>query len=75
MDILWNNCDTKITDIISRKDYEEALRYCCLEHTEIIVGVGKRFVSEYATIALGVLGKDKELCTHIRTKYFSEINA
>ena len=75
VDILWNNCDTKITDIISRKDYEEALRYCCLEHTEIIVGVGKRFVSEYATIALGVLGKDKELCTHIRTKYFSEINA
>ena len=74
VDILWNDCDTKITDIISRKDYEEALRYCCLEHTEIIVGVGKRFVSEYATIALGVLGQDKELCEHIRTKYFSEIN-
>lgn len=74
MDVLWNDCDTKITDIISRKDYEEALRYCCLEHTEVIVGVGTRFVSEYATIALGVLGQDNELSENIRTKYFSEIN-
>ena len=48
--------------------------YCCLEHTEVIVGVGTRFVSEYTTIALGVLGQDNELSEHIRTKYFSEIN-
>jgi len=73
VDVLWNDCDTKITDIISRKDYEEALRYCCLEHTEVIVGVGKRFVTDYATIALGVLGADNELSEHIRNKYLSEI--
>ena len=74
VDILWNDCDTKITDIISRKDYDEALRYCCLEHTEVIVGVGKRFVNDYATIALGVLGSDSELCEYIRKKYLSEVN-
>ena len=74
VDALWTACDAKITDIIARKDYEEALRYCCLEHTEIIVGVGKRFVNDYATIALGVLGENQELSSHIRTKYFSEIN-
>ena len=67
-------CETKITDIINRKDYEEALRYCCLEHTEVIVGVGKRFVSDYATIALGVLGDDAQLSASIKAKYFSEIN-
>ena len=73
VDILWNNCDSKITDIIDRKDYEEALRYCCLEHTEVIVGVGKRFVTDYATIALGVLSEDKELVAEIRNKYFPDI--
>ena len=74
VDALWTACDAKITDIITRKDYEEALRYCCLEHTEIIVGVGRQFVNDYATIALGVLGENQELSSHIRTKYFSEIN-
>lgn len=74
VDALWNSCDTKITDIITQKDYEEALRYCCLEHTEIIVGVGRPFVTDYATIALGVLSEDEDLSTHIKNKYFSEIN-
>ena len=72
---LWNVCDAKITDIITREDYERALCYCCLEHTEIIVGVTKRFVNDYAAIALGVLGENKELSAQIKTKYFSDINS
>ena len=75
VDTIWTECETKITDIIDRKDYEEALRYCCLEHTEVIVGVGKRFVYDYATIALGVLSYDAQLAASIKTKYFSEIEA
>lgn len=75
VDTLWTNCENKITDIISHKNYEEALRYCCLEHTEVLVGVGKRFVSDYSTIALGVLSEDAQLAAHIRAKYFSEIDA
>ena len=75
VDTLWTDCENKITDIISHKNYEEALRYCCLEHTEVLVGVGKRFVSDYATIALGVLSEDSQLASQIRTKYFSEIDA
>ncbi len=75
VDTIWAECETKITDIINRKDYEEALRYCCLEHTEVIIGVGKRFVSDYATIALGVISDDAQLSASIKAKYFSELNA
>lgn len=71
---LWNACDAKLSDIISRKDYDEALCYCCLEHNEVIVGVVNPFVKDYANLALGVLKKDKELASFIKTKYFSEIN-
>lgn len=74
VDAIWTECETKITNIIDRKDYEEALRYCCLEHTEVLIGVGKRFVSDYATIALGVLSDDTQLSSSIKAKYFSEIN-
>lgn len=74
VDTIWAECEAKITDIVNRKDYDDALRYCCLEHTEVIVGVGKRFVSDYATIALGVLGDDTQLAASIKAKYFSEIN-
>lgn len=74
VDTLWNDCDAEITDIITQKDYEKALRYCCLGHTEIIVGVAKRYVNDYAAIALGVLREDKELSAQIKTKYFSDIN-
>lgn len=73
IDVLWAECDRKLTDIINCKDYEEGLRYCCLEHNEVLVGVGKPFVSDYATIALGVLSDSKELSTQIRSKYFPEI--
>lgn len=75
VDALWDDCDKKITEIINQKYYDEALRYCCLEHTEVLVGVGKRFVSDYSTIALGVLRENEALSACIRKKYFSEIDA
>ena len=56
--------------MLSLQDYNAALKYCCLEHNEIIVGVGKPFVSDYATIALGVLKNDSELAQTIKEKYF-----
>lgn len=74
VDILWSDCETKISDIITQRNYEEALRYCCLEHTEVLVGVVSRYVTNYAVIALGVLREDEELATHIRSKYFPEIS-
>jgi energy-coupling factor transporter ATP-binding protein EcfA2 len=74
VDTLWSDCDTKITDIITRRDYDAALKYCCLEHTEVIVGVGKQFVTDYATIALGVLKDDAALTAAIKVKYFSDFD-
>lgn len=74
VDILWSNCDTKITDIITQQDYDAALQYCCLEHTEVIVGVGKPFVTDYATIALGVLKDDATLAAAIKAKYFTDFD-
>lgn len=74
VDTIWSNCETKITNIITQKNYEEALQYCCLEHTEIIVGVATRFVSNYAAIALGVLGSDEQLSSVIKSKYFPDLN-
>lgn len=74
VDTLWAACYSKITDIIMRQDYDGALKYCCLEHTEVIVGVGKPFVTSYATIALGVLKDDATLAASIKTKYFGDFD-
>lgn len=74
VDAMWQECEEKLTDILTQRDYEEALKYCCLEHTEIIGGVTNRFVENYSTIALGVLSDDKELSLYIRDKYFPEID-
>lgn len=74
VDTLWADCDAKITDIIMRQDYDAALKYCCLEHTEIIVGVGRPFVTDYVTIALGVLKDDATLAVAIKAKYFADFD-
>lgn len=74
VDVLWNDSEEKVSTIIDRKDYDEALRYCCLGHTEVLVGICTRFVSNYSTIALGVLSNNEELSSEIKNKYFSEIN-
>ncbi len=74
VDTLWAASNTKITDIITQQDYDAALQYCCLEHTEVIVGVGKPFVTDYATIALGVLKDDVTLASTIKAKYFADFD-
>lgn len=74
VDTLWADCDAKITDIITHKNYDAALKYCCLEHTEVIIGVGKPFVTDYVTIALGVLKDDATLAAAIKTKYFADFD-
>ncbi len=75
VDRMWQECEDRVTQIIAENNYDNALRYCCLEHDEVLVGIGKRFVNDYATIALGVLRDDKSLQAHIRGKYFSEIQS
>lgn len=74
VDTLWASCNTKITDIITTQDYDAALKYCCLEHNEVIVGLGELFVTDYATIALGVLKDDPTLVGVIKEKYFAELD-
>ena len=73
IDTMWEQCENKINDILSKEDYDEAIRYCCLEHNEIIGGIAKIFVKEYTDIALGLLGEDEGLSSTIRSKYFPEI--
>ncbi len=75
VDALWAVCNAKITEIITEQDYDAALKYCCLEHAEVIVGVGKPFVTDYATIALGVLKDDETLAAEIRAKYFADFDS
>ena len=74
VDTMWADCDSKITDIITQQNYDAALKYCCLEHTEVIIGVGKPFVTDYATIAMGVLKDDENLSRVIKQKYFGNFN-
>ena len=74
LDDIWDKCEERINNIILNKNYEEAIRYCCLEHKEIIGGVVNKFVKDdYEKIALGLLTEDEELSSVIRDKYFSEI--
>lgn len=73
IDTMWGQCENKINDILSKENYDEAIRYCCLGHSEIIGGIAKTFVKEYTDIALGLLGEDEELSSAIRSKYFPEI--
>lgn len=73
IEVLWKNGEDKIADIIQKKDYEQALKYCCLEHKEIINGIGNKYIPDYHTIALGVLKEEASLAEIIRNKYFSDI--
>lgn len=74
IDKLWDDCDRKIATIIDTKDYDEALRYCCLEHGEIINGLCNKYVKDYKDIALGLMRTDRNLVEYIKNKYFKEIN-
>lgn len=70
IDSLWNTCNQTISNIIDQRDYDAALRYCCLEHKEVIIGVVKPFVPDYSNVALGVLKDDAVLAKEIKEKYF-----
>lgn len=72
VDNLWSSCSSKIDDILNSENYQEALKYCSLEHSEIIGGLTNKIVSGYAAIAVGVL-KEPELRDKIKTKYFDRI--
>ena len=73
IEILWKNGEDKIANILKDKDYEQALKYCCLEHKEMINGIGNKYIKDYSTIALGVLKEDASLAEIIRNKYFPDI--
>ena len=72
VDALWTACDAKLSEIIGKRDYNAALKYCCLEHTEVLGGVTDRFITDYPTMALGVLKNDKALAVTIKAKYFAD---
>lgn len=67
---LWDIFDKKLTEIITNKDFDAALRYCCLEHSEILSGICNHWTKNYATLALGVLKNDISLLNIIKEKYF-----
>lgn len=74
IDKLWQENESKLKSIISNRKYDEALRICCLEHDEIISGLGNKFIPDYAAIALGVLKENDKLAIAIRKKYFPDIS-
>lgn len=75
IDNIWNTCDEKVNNIIERKNYDEALKFCCLGHGEIINGIANKFVPRYSELALGLLGNNKNLADNIRNKYFPELSS
>lgn len=73
VDKIWSDYEEKIDMILSQRNYDQALQYCCLEHGEVISGIGNRFIPDYPNIALGVVRNDDELKKHIKDKYLSDI--
>ncbi len=74
IDKLWQENESKLLSIISNREYDEALKICCLEHGEIISGLGNTIIPDYAAIALGVLRENDNLAIAIRKKYFPNIS-
>ena len=70
---IWEYCEDKINNILSDRDYNEAIRFCCLGHNEIIGELINPIEKNYVNIALGLLRENNELSTYIRSKYFPEI--
>lgn len=75
IDNIWNTYDKKLNNIIEHKNYDEALKFCCLGHGEIINGIANTFAPRYSEIALGLLGDNKSLADNIRNKYFPELSS
>ena len=70
---IWEYCEDKINNILSDRDYNEAIRFCCLGHNEIIGELINPIEKNYVNIALGLLRENNELSTYIRSKYFPGI--
>lgn len=67
---LWNIFESKLLKIINNKEYDNAIRYCCLEHNEVINGICNSFVRDYPKFAIGVLKQYSSLVNIIKEKYF-----
>lgn len=72
---IWNNFEKSFIQILEEEKYDEALRYCCLEHNEVLNGITNKYFKNYTEIALGLLSCDSELSKQIRNKYFFDIDA
>lgn len=70
---IWGECEGLIDDVLSKNDYQAALRYCCLQHNEVLNGIANRYIHNYRELALSVLGNDTEFAESIKKKYFSNI--
>ena len=67
---MWNIFESKLLKIINNKEYDNAIRYCCLEHNEVINGICNSFVRDYPKFAIGVLKQYSSLVNIIKEKYF-----
>lgn len=72
---IWNDFEKSFIQILEEEKYDEALRYCCLEHNEVLNGITNKYFKNYPEIALGLLSSDSELSQKIKDKYFSDIVA
>ncbi|GHT83215.1 hypothetical protein FACS1894137_03770 [Spirochaetia bacterium] len=73
VDNLWQESETKIDTIIVTNNYDEAIKYCCLEHGAILRATTQKYLHDYASIALVALRINPPLITTIKGKYFSDI--
>lgn len=72
-DLLWEDCETRVKEIIDDKNYEYALRYCCLEHGEVNPTLCNKYMPNYIDVALDIMRNSSDLREAIRGKYFPEI--
>jgi energy-coupling factor transporter ATP-binding protein EcfA2 len=73
VDNIWQESETKINDIITSKNYDEAIKYCCLEHGAILRATTQKYIHDYASIALVALRVNPQLIATIKTKYFIDV--
>lgn len=71
---IWSECEDLIEDVLNKKDYQAALKYCCLQHNEVLNGIANQYVHDYRKLALSVLGNDAEFAEGIKKKYFPSID-
>ena len=70
---IWDGCEKQIDQILMSNDYQMALKYCCLQHNEILKGEANSFVHDYSRMALCALKNDYELAERVKKKYIPDI--